>query len=78
MCYIGRRGHCNSQNGSEKYIKQFDLNFKQIAISELIAATNSVLNPDPDWILVQQSLWIRIRNPESDPGRQNDQQKKKS
>jgi hypothetical protein len=76
VCYTGRRGHCNSQNGSEKYIKQFKL--KQIAISELIAATNSVLNPDPDRILVQQGLRIRIRNPESDPRRQNDQQKKKS
>ncbi len=74
MCYIERRGHCNSQNGSEKYIEQFKL--KQIAISELIAATTSVTNPDR--IPVQQSLWIRIRNPESEQGRQNDQQKNKS
>jgi hypothetical protein len=31
VCYIGRRGHCNSQNGSEKNIEQIKL--KQIAIS---------------------------------------------
>ncbi len=37
------------------------------------------LDPDPDWIRIQSSQWIRIRirNPDSDPdtGGQNDPQK---
>jgi hypothetical protein len=27
-----------------------------------------VVDPDPDWIRIQWGLWIRIRNPDSDPG----------
>jgi hypothetical protein len=69
VCYIGRRGRCNLEMG-QRNISNNLIKLKKIATSEIIAATTSVLNPDPDWILVQQGL--RIRNPESDPGRQND------
>jgi hypothetical protein len=30
---------------------------------------------DPDWIRIQSGQWIRIRNPDTDPGGQNDPQK---
>ncbi len=29
-----------------------------------------VVDPDPDWIRIQSGLWIRIRNPDPDPGGQ--------
>ncbi len=31
---------------------------------------NRVVDPDPDWIRIQSGLWIRIRNPDPDPGGQ--------
>ena len=30
----------------------------------------SVLDPDPDWIRIQSGQWIRIRNPDPEPGGQ--------
>jgi hypothetical protein len=32
--------------------------------------TTRVVDPDPDWIRIQSGLWIRIRNPDPDPGGQ--------
>jgi hypothetical protein len=36
-----------------------------------------MLDPDTDWIRIQSGQWIRIRirNPDPDPGGQNDPQK---
>jgi hypothetical protein len=30
--------------------------------------TTRVVDPDPDWIRIQWGVWIRIRNPDPDPG----------
>ncbi len=31
-----------------------------------------VADPDPNWIRIQSGQWIRIRNPDLDPGGKND------
>ncbi len=31
---------------------------------------NRVADPDPDWIRIQSGHWVRIRNPDPDPGGQ--------
>ncbi len=38
---------------------------KQIATKTEVSSV-----PDPDWIRIQSGQWIRIRNPDPDPGEQ--------
>ena len=50
-------------NAEENNLAQFSKNLK-------LSFAISVSDPDPDWIRIQSGQWIRIRNPDPEPGGQ--------